>query len=458
VFVTKLSFSIVNVKELKGNRLDAESYSPEVIQIKGQLKTAPYDLLGDLADFKTSAFYEAIALSYLPTGIPFVRVSDVDPSTLTIRTKGLVFLYEGKKVKGISVLSPKDLVVTKGGTIANIAILPTTFPKYWISRDVIGIVPKTAEFASMLLVFLSSKYGKVQLQSSKSQQVQPHLTIQPLREIIVPKFSQETVKKVSELVQDSHNLLEQADANYDEAERLLYKALDVEKLEIEEDLTYIASSKNIEKSGPYRLDANYYQPKHLKNLDLLDDPFTVKRLAEISEGVVDPKKTPTHVFKYVSLSDIDTSKGEIKSFQEQPGWQMPSRAKMLIRSRDVLVSSLKGSIDKIGLVPEKLDGAVASTGFFVLRESKEIYPAELIFLLFRTPIMTLQMQKLASGAILEAVSKRAFKQLKIPQVKHPEITPTIIELVDSYFSLLERSKSLLQMAVHHLEQSVESGA
>ncbi len=65
-------------------------------------------------------------------------------------------------------------------------LLPPDYPLYRLSRDIIGVVVKDRGIAPFLLVFLASKYGKIQLERGKSQQVQGHLTLEPLKKIIVP--------------------------------------------------------------------------------------------------------------------------------------------------------------------------------------------------------------------------------------------------------------------------------
>jgi len=52
----------------------------------------------------------------------------------------------------------------------------------------------------------------------------------------------------------------------------------------------------------------------------------------------------------------------------------------LVRTGDVLISSLEGSIEKCAVITEEFEGAICSTGFFVLR-SEDISPYYLLLLL-----------------------------------------------------------------------------
>ena len=46
------------------------------------------------------------------------------------------------------------------------------------------------------------------------------------------------------------------------------------------------------------------------------------------------------------------------------GDQAPSRARRILKENDVIVSSVKGSLEKVALVDKEYDGSLASTGFF----------------------------------------------------------------------------------------------
>ena len=52
----------------------------------------------------------------------------------------------------------------------------------------------------------------------------------------------------------------------------------------------------------------------------------------------------------------------------------PSRAKRGIRTSDVLVSTVRPNLRAFSVVPNDLDGEVASTGFAVLRAGEQILP------------------------------------------------------------------------------------
>lgn len=87
---------------------------------------------------------------------------------------------------------------------------------------------------------------------------------------------------------------------------------------------------------------------------------------------------------------------------------------MLLRAGDVILSSLRGSLKSIAIVPEELDGSIGTTGFFVLRPKEEAINKESLWWVLRTDICQRQLEQIASGTIMAAVNEKELKKLLIP--------------------------------------------
>ncbi|HIQ49455.1 MAG TPA: restriction endonuclease subunit S, partial [Aquifex aeolicus] len=182
----------------------------------------------------------------------------------------------------------------------------------------------------------------------------------------------------------------------------------------------------------------------------------LKEVVKISNEKIDPTKDPyrTKNFRYVSIAKISES-GEIFEWEEFYGWQAPSRARMVIRKGDILVPSLSGTFDKIALVPEELDNQLTTTGCFVVRAVKD-YP-EFLFLLFRSPLVKRQLERLTTGAIMSAVPKKVFGDLLIPDIPK-ERQQEIVTLIKEYFELRKEARHLIQKAIREVEGAIENAS
>ena len=247
-----------------------------------------------------------------------------------------------------------------------------------------------------------------------------------------------------------------ADEKYKQAQDLLNKILWIEKLELKEEKIFEARFDEVEQT--LRFDAEHYQPKYGQVREfIIKSGYEVKKLkevVEISSKKIKPSTHPTQIFNYIELANVNPSTGEIEEVTQVQGYNAPCRARMLVKKGDVLVSSLLGSLDNIGLVPDELDGAIASTGFFVIRS--KFFSPEFLFLVFKSNLMRLQLEEETVGAIMSAVPKTTFGDLLIPIIPEQN-KKQISALVKQSFSLRKESKELIEQAKNEIEEFIEKG-
>lgn len=92
---------------------------------------------------------------------------------------------------------------------------------------------------------------------------------------------------------------------------------------------------------------------------------------------IDPKKTPDQSFAYVDIGAIDNTVQKITAPKEFLGRDAPSRARRVIRTNDVLFSTVRTYLRNVAQVPRALDGQLTSTGICVLRANAAADPAYL---------------------------------------------------------------------------------
>jgi len=458
--------SITFFKNVLSNfRLDAEYYKPEFIEVEEVINNIKFLLLGELLlDIKTSAFYGSVSFYYRKEkGIPFVRVSDIEEPFLN--TKNIIYLpiNIAENEKGLSIVTNEYLLISKGGTTGNICFIPQDIEKVCISRDIIGVKINEEEISRFfLLIFLMTKYGKIQLLRGISRQTLPHLTLDIVKNVKIPQVDKEFQHHIEHLVKQAYEKRKLAEQKYQQAEDLLYQLLGISKEEIEKleaEKAYETNFKEVREA--FRFDAEYYHPKYLGVIELLKKtPFDLKPLkevVEISSETMDPTKESykTKKFRYVPIAKINES-GEIFEWDEFYGWQAPSRARMVIRKGDIITPSLTGTFDKIALVPEELNGQLATTGCFIIR-AKNDYP-EFLFLLFRSPLFKRQLEQQTTGAIMSAVPKTVlFGNLLIPDIPKDQ-QEEIANLVREYFKLRKEARQLVQIAIKEVEEVIENAS
>ena len=95
----------------------------------------------------------------------------------------------------------------------------------------------------------------------------------------------------------------------------------------------------------------------------------------------------------------------------------PSRAQQVVRNRDILVSLTRPSRGAVANVQSEHDGAIASTGFAVVREvdSKRV-SREYLTMCLTTPIGSDQMLRRSSGGNYPAITREELSKVLIPDI------------------------------------------
>lgn len=117
---------------------------------------------------------------------------------------------------------------------------------------------------------------------------------------------------------------------------------------------------------------------------------------------------------YIDLSSIDRESKQISGEQAVLCSDAPSRARQLVQTNDVLVSTVRPNLNGVALVPDYLNGATASTGFCVLRPRLSELDASYLFHWVKSPRFIAEMTDRATGASYPAVTDRIVRESKIP--------------------------------------------
>jgi len=136
------------------------------------------------------------------------------------------------------------------------------------------------------------------------------------------------------------------------------------------------------------------------------------------------------------------------------GRDAPGRARMRLREGDVVASKVITSLDKVALVTKEYDGAVGSTGYFVLRP-KSIGSGHLLALV-RSSIVAEQMICETSGTILSAVSPHRLSNIIVPAVRK-EIAERLESLTWEAINRKVQASQLFEHAKEAMTIAVESG-
>jgi len=165
----------------------------------------------------------------------------------------------------------------------------------------------------------------------------------------------------------------------------------------------------------------------------------VVKLGEVVEkatGSRNPTKTPNDSFIYVDVTALDNTEKAIVGARSMLGADAPSRARKLIRSGDVLVSTVRPNLNAVALVPAEFDGQVASTGYCVLRATDKVLP-KYLFYFARSRQFVDGLSSLVAGALYPSVTDSQVLEQSLP-------LPPVSEQRD-IVDILSRAEGLVRL-------------
>lgn len=170
----------------------------------------------------------------------------------------------------------------------------------------------------------------------------------------------------------------------------------------------------------------------------------------------------TEAFTYIDIGSVSRETKHIESPQRLLGKDAPSRARKHVRAGDVLVSMTRPNLNAVALVPEHLDGQIASTGFDVLRASS-IDP-RWVFYLVRSAKFVEAMSELVQGALYPAVRSkdvRGFEAALAPRAEQTRIADkldAVLARVDACRDRFDRIPAILKRFHQSVLAAATSGA
>lgn len=322
---------------------------------------------------------------------------------------------------------------------------PQTFASY-----LVRFIPDNINLLSeYLTAFLNTRYGIQEIRRRARQSInQTNVNPEEVKRILIPILKIELQVYIKSLYRFADALRVKATNRYKEAETELAKWLNIR---IEAQTAPVVSEKAISNSFNVtgRLDAEYYQPKY----DLIVSSLNTQETLESICNLYDENYLPDEekYYRYIELANVGGF-GEITETDSIVGEELPTRARRIVKTGQVIVSSIEGSLQSCALITDELDGALCSTGFYVVDSNK--LNSETLLVLFKSEAIQALLKQRCSGTILTSINKDEFLSLPLPDIDE-EIQTRISERVKESFALRRKSKQLLEDAKRAVEIAIE---
>ena len=165
-----------------------------------------------------------------------------------------------------------------------------------------------------------------------------------------------------------------------------------------------------------RFDPHFHLPSFQNILRALAGTQTQRlgNLAHFSRETWDRNAETSTVFRYIEINGVDIATG-VATFSTIPTAEAPSRAQMVVRAGDILISLTRPHRGAIAQIGSELDGCIASTGFAILRgAAKDMVLSDYLWCALRMRLCLAQMLQRASGGNYPAITEDELADVLVP--------------------------------------------
>jgi type I restriction enzyme M protein len=210
----------------------------------------------------------------------------------------------------------------------------------------------------------------------------------------------------------------------------------------------IVPKKKIEENGEYNLSGERYREGAAASME-----FPLVTLGEVS--AINPESAspadlyPSSTFNYIDISCVENESGKFLGANSTISDDAPSRARRLVKSGDVLVSTVRPNLKAFALLNEVPDRAIASTGFAVLRAKVErVIPAFLIRMLRHEKTVHQMIGMMGKGAY-PSINQTDVEAVQIP-LPPLEVQKEIVAEIEGYQKVIDGARAVLDNYRPHI--------
>lgn len=433
------------------HRIDAEYFGKNILDTLEKLSDFGTLKIGDIANV-TDGIHASIDYD---ENSPINLISATSPKENVFDLSRGAFISEkAHKQNPRTALRKNDVIISTVGTIGNCAVVDDSILPANSDRHV-GIIRIKNDYSPYVLsTFLLSKYGKIQTSREATGNVQLNLFIYKLKELEIPQFFPDFQSKIEQTVKSAHAKLAESKSLYSEAEDILLLELGLKNWHPRNTNINVKKLKeSFLQTG--RLDSEYYLPRYEDYAHLIEHYRggygKFSNVCMINEANYVP--AANEKYTYIELGNIG-SYGNITDCTVAYGKDLPSRARRVVHTNNVILSSVGGSLQSCALISSEYDNAICSTGFFVVRSNA--INSETLLTLFKSEVMQNLLKQSCSGTILTAINHTELQKIVVPKIRK-EVQDKIAENIQKSIALRNKSKSLLENAKVQVENVIQTG-
>ncbi|REJ60597.1 MAG: type I restriction endonuclease subunit R [Microcystis aeruginosa DA14] len=392
-------------------------------------------------------------------GIPFLSSSDI----ISLRPETDRYLSR-KYTRNSAMLSVQkwDVLISRSGTIGNIALANEAFTGKAISEDVIRLSADNQDIAGFIAAFLRSRYGRPQLTQATYGSVIVHIEPEHLERVLIPDLPPIRRIEIGRLMCKAGELRDEANHLLDEADRLLHERLNLPYLKdiaLRGSASFTTTIKASQLMG--RLEASFHNPEAIAaEKQLAKLPVEITKIGD--QRIT---KEVRAITKFRERTYVD--KGGIPMLSSKQLFQVdPIDVKRLAKGshtkdlpeiqleENMIAVTRSGTIGKVQIIPKYMAAWTASEDATRILASDDIN-AGYLYAWLASDYGYCLMTRCSYGSVILEVDKEMFSSVHIP-LPELSIRNEIGDLVLKANQLRDQAWRSEQEAISKLEKLISS--
>ena len=358
------------------------------------------------------------------------------------------------------------ILISRSGTIGNVAFVNKTLSKYLISEHAIRIVAN--DNSGYIYAYFKTETGKTIVQSNTFGAVVDQIEPMHFKNIIIPDAPDELKKEIHDLVVASYDLRDQSNELIDKAEQILYEELQLKPIE-ELEIQYFDNSTDLRNYSTklnelgLRLDCSYHLPVTKTILNAIKS--TAKEITNIGDKRIASDIILPGRFKRVyvdkingvpffggkQIHELNPSNIKYLSLEQHSG----RINKQLFLKEKMIVVTCSGTIGKVNIIPKHWENWTLNQHVMrIVPANDEI--AGYIYCWLNSEFGYNLIKRHTYGAVVDEIDDRHLSNVEIPLLKNQSKQKTINDFILEANALRYQAYLKEQEAIRKMDNIIDT--
>ena len=161
-------------------------------------------------------------------------------------------------------------------------------------------------------------------------------------------------------------------------------------------------------------------------------------------------------FFYIDISSIDNKNNILLSATKYNGKNAPSRARQIVKAKDILFSTVRTYLKNIAMVTPEYDNEIASTGFCVIRANSNLLDSKFMFYKSLSNNFLKPLNKMQRGSSYPAVRDKDVLSQIVSVPHYINEQQKIVEEIEKRFAVADEVEKVVEENIEKAKQLKQS--